>query len=143
MSDPTPLELVRAVYASHEQRDTPGLLELLAEDVVWETAESHPYAGEGPWRGHHEVVRNVVDPINNDWIDYVTEVDEIIDAGDRIIVTARYKGVYKKTGRKLDAQVCVIYTVKDGRIVRFQQFTDTAQFRAVIGVDDEGAATEP
>lgn len=136
MSDPTPLELVQAVYASHEVRDTPGLLDLLADDVVWDTAEHHPYAGDEPWRGHDEVVRNVVDPINLDWDDYVTDVEEILDAGDRIIVTARYRGTYRATGRALDAQVCVIYTIRDGRIVRFQQYTDTAQFRAVIGVDD-------
>jgi ketosteroid isomerase-like protein len=131
----TPLELVRGVYATHEQHDTPGLLELLDDGIVWETAENHPYAGDRPWRGHRESAEHVFDPINHDWDDYVTEVDEIIDAGDRIIVTARYKGTYRATGRPLDAQVCVIYTVRDGKIVRFQQFTDTAQFRAVIGVD--------
>jgi ketosteroid isomerase-like protein len=142
MSDPTPFEIVQAVYASHEVRDTPGLLELLADDVVWETAEHHPYAGDGPWRGHEDVVRNVVDPINHDWDDYVTEVEDILDAGDRIVVTARYRGTYKKTGRSLDAQVCVIYTIADGEIVRFQQFTDTAQFRFVIGVDEGRASSE-
>ncbi len=136
MTDTTPLDLVRAVYSTHEERDTPGLLELLADDVVWDTAEHHPYAGDGPWHGHEEVVRNVVDPINHDWVDYVTDVEEILDAGDKIVVTARYRGTYKPTGRRLDAQVCVIYTIEDGRIVRFQQFTDTAQFREVIGVDD-------
>lgn len=133
---PTPLQLIHGVYATHERRDTPGLLELLDDDIVWETAEGHPYAGARPWRGHGESVEHVFDPINHDWDGYVTQVDEIIDAGDRIIVTARYQGTYRATGRSLDAQVCAIYTVRDGKIVRFQQFTDTAQFRAVMEVDD-------
>jgi len=133
--DPTPLQVVRGVYASHEVRDTPGLMELLADDVVWETAEHHPYAGAQPWRGHAEVVAHIVDPVNNEWDDYVTDVEEMIGTGDRVVVTARYRGTYKATGRSIDAQVCAIYTVRDGKIVRFQQFTDTAQFRYAVGLD--------
>jgi ketosteroid isomerase-like protein len=130
------VELVRAVYASHEVRDTRGLLDLLADDVEWAQAEGHPYAGDGPWHGHDEVTNNVVTPINHDWAGFITRVDEIIDAGDRVVVTGHYTGTYKRTGRAIDAAVCVIYTLRDDKIVRFQQFCDTAQIRR----DGHGAA---
>lgn len=135
MAGPTPIEVIRTVYETHRERDTPGLLDLLADDVEWVTAEGHPYAGPGPWRGHQEVVEHVVDRVNFDWDGYETEVEQIIDGGDEIVVTARYRGTYKATGRSIDAPVCVIYTVRDGKIVRFRQYTDTAQFRAAMGVD--------
>jgi uncharacterized protein len=131
---PTPLEIVRAVYVSHEQRDTPGLVELLTDDVEWHQAEGHPYSGGRPWRGPAEVVEHVVNPINNDWDGYQTSVDEFIDAGDRIIVLGRYRGTYKATGGVVDAAVCTIYRVRAGRIWHWQQFTDTAQFRKAMGV---------
>jgi len=128
------VELVRAVYASHEVRDTPGLLELLAEDVEWAQAEGHPYAGDRPWRGHAEVTANVVVPINQEWDGFITIVDEIIDAGDRVVVTGHYTGTYIRTGRAIHAAVCVVYTLRDDKIVRFQQFCDTAQIRAAMGM---------
>jgi uncharacterized protein len=127
------VDIVRGVYASHEVRDTPALLDLLDDDIEWAQAEGHPYAGPGPWRGHDEVTRHVVTPINEEWDGFITHVDEIIDAGDRVIVTGHYTGTYKATGRSIDAAVCVIYTLRDGKIVRFHQFCDTAQIRAAMG----------
>jgi uncharacterized protein len=129
---PTAMEVVRAVYVSHRHRDTPGLVDLLTEDVEWHQAEGHPYYGGRPWRGPDEVVANVVDHINEDWDDYRTTVDEFIDAGDTIIVLGRYTGTYKATGGKVDAPVCTIYRVRDGKIWYWQQFTNTAAFRAAM-----------
>ncbi len=126
----TPIEVVRGVYDSHERRDTPGLIDLLHPDVEWFQAESHPYAGDGPWRGPAEVVENVANPINEDWEGFITHVEEFIDAGDRVIVIGRYTGTHRDTGVSIDAQVCAIYTVVDGLIVKWQQYTDTHQIRA-------------
>jgi uncharacterized protein len=131
------LDVVKAVYDSHERRDTPTLVELLHPEVEWFQAEGHPYAGDGPWRGPDEVVEQVANPINEDWDGFLTHVEEYIDAGDQVIVLGRYRGVYKATGRAVDAQVCTVYTVRDGLIVRWQQFTDTAQIRAAMGVQEE------
>lgn len=142
MGDPstrTPREVVAAVYASHEERDTPGLVDLLHPQVEWHQAEGHPYAGDGPWRGPDEVVARVATPINEDWDGYITHVDEYIEAGDRVIVLGRYRGRHKATGIAVDAQVCTIYTVREGLIVRWQQYTDTHQIRAAV----EGRVDEP
>lgn len=133
---PTPLEVVQAVYASHERRDTPGLVDLLDPEVEWFQAEGHPYAGEGPWRGPDEVVQHVANPINEDWDGFLTHVEEYIDAGEQVIVLGRYRGTYKVTGKAVDAQVCTVYTVRNGAIVRWQQFTDTAQIRDAMAREE-------
>lgn len=123
------MEVVEAVFVSHKSRDTPGLIDLLDDDVQWHTAEGHPYAGDGPWRGPQAVVEHVVNPVNGDWENYRTRVDELIDAGDKVIMIGRYTGIYKATGRALDVPVCTIYRVRDGLIWSFEQYTDTAGFR--------------
>jgi len=33
----------------------------------------------------------------------------------------------------MDAQVCHIWDVKDGKLTRFQQYVDTAKFQDVMG----------
>ena len=44
-----------------------------------------------------------------------------------MIVTGRYSGAYKATGRKIDAQFAHFWTLADGEVTRFQQYTDTLQ----------------
>jgi uncharacterized protein len=129
-----PIEVVQQVYASHENRDTPMLVDVLDPDVEWFTAQGHPYARTRPWRGVDEVVREVVEHVNDDWEGYATEVHEMVAFGDEVLVTGRYTGRFRATGRHLDAEVCTIYTVRASKIVRFRQYTDTAQFRAVMGL---------
>ena len=65
----------------------------------------------------------------------VTQVDgfmvtpsNVIDGGDAVAVEGRYTGTVKATGARLDAQFVHVYGMRDGKIVRFQQYTDTAQW---------------
>jgi hypothetical protein len=50
-----------------------------------------------------------------------------------VLVEARYTGTYKQTGKKLDAQVCHVWKIRDGKVMSFQQYTDTAQLQDVAG----------
>ena len=58
---------------------------------------------------------------------------ECHDAGSVVVVEARYTGTYKQTGKKLDAQVCHVWKIRDGKVTSFQQYVDTAQLQDVEG----------
>ena len=45
----------------------------------------------------------------------------------------RYKGVAQATGKELDAQVTHVWEIDAGKLVKFQQYTDTWQFAQVTG----------
>lgn len=49
-------------------------------------------------------------------------------------VEGRYRGRYRKTGKKFDAQFCHVWTMRGEVLTRFQQYTDTAQWQAAMGV---------
>lgn len=51
-----------------------------------------------------------------------------------VVVEARYTGTFKETGKELDAQVCHIWKIRDGKVASFQQYVDTAQLQDVEGV---------
>ena len=42
-------------------------------------------------------------------------------------------GTFKTTGKSMDAQVCHVWDVKDGKLTRFQQYVDMAKLRDVMG----------
>jgi ketosteroid isomerase-like protein len=49
----------------------------------------------------------------------------------RIAVLGRYTATNSVTGKALDAQFVHVWTVEDGKVTQFQQYTDTAQYTAV------------
>ena len=46
----------------------------------------------------------------------------------------RYRGTMKKTGTPIDAQFAHVWHVRDGKVIRFQQYTDTRQWAQAAGV---------
>jgi ketosteroid isomerase-like protein len=47
-------------------------------------------------------------------------------------------------GRSLDAQACHVWKLRDGKIVSFQQYADTAQLQDVMGTREAAQpATAP
>jgi ketosteroid isomerase-like protein len=59
-------------------------------------------------------------------------VHEYLDAGDTIVAIGEYHGTYKSTGKSMSAAFAHVYDLRDGRITRFRQFTDTAMLRAAM-----------
>jgi ketosteroid isomerase-like protein len=52
------------------------------------------------------------------WEDYRVEVQEIIDAGDNVVVVDHQMGRGKGSGAPLDQQTFWVYTLREGKIVR-------------------------
>jgi hypothetical protein len=50
-----------------------------------------------------------------------------------VVARGRYNGAYRKTGARIDAQFAHVWTLGDGKILRFQQYTDTAQVARAMG----------
>lgn len=47
------------------------------------------------------------------------------DGGETVVVLGRYSGTCKATGRAFRAPFAHVRTVRDGRAVRYVQYTDT------------------
>ena len=58
---------------------------------------------------------------------FTIRVDELLDAGDKVVMLGYYLGARKATGKKFQAQVAHIWTIAAGKAVKFQQYTDTYQ----------------
>ncbi len=61
--------------------------------------------------------------------DFAVTPEQFIASGDTVAVVARYTGTGKETGKDLDLPVAHVFDVRDGKVVQFRQFVDTAKFR--------------
>jgi hypothetical protein len=109
----------------------PAVVSAMDSKIEWNEAEGFPYSDQNPYVGPDAVVEGVLARLGTEWKGFSLAVEDLFGAGDRVVVTGRYRGQHKKTGRKLDAQFAHHWTVRDGKAVRFQQYTDTAQAQKV------------
>ncbi len=68
-----------------------------------------------------------------EWDGFQAVPEEFLDAGDTVVALGRYKATHKGTGVSMNAQFAHIWRVKNGKIVGFQQYTDTAQAARAVG----------
>ena len=125
------LDLIKSFYAAVSQGDVPTVLGALDPAIQWREADNFLYARDTPYVGPEEVLTNVFVPIATQWNMSVT-VDQFIDAGDTIVALGHYRGTYKANGAKVDAQLVHVLQIANGKIVRFQQYTDTYQFKQAV-----------
>jgi ketosteroid isomerase-like protein len=54
------------------------------------------------------------------------EPREFIAQGDKVVSLGHYRWRVKTTGREFSSDFAHVFTVRDGKIVSFQEYTDTA-----------------
>jgi len=102
--------------------------------IHWHEAEGNPYMPSGEaWVGPDAVLNNLFMKLANEWDGFTVHPQTFYDAGDVVVVEARYTGTYKATGKTINAQVCHVWTVKNGKVSKFQQYVDTAHLQDVMG----------
>jgi ketosteroid isomerase-like protein len=53
--------------------------------------------------------------------------EEFVDLGDSVVVTVRLRGRGRGSGVEIDALFYDVYTLRDGKIVRMDQFTERSE----------------
>ena len=122
---PSNYEIIRAHYAASDRGDLEGMLAPLAPDARWTEMAGFPYGGT--YIGPDEVRRGVFERIAADWDGYTAAITELVDGGDTIVGLGTYSGTHKASGRSFEARVAHVWRLRDGRVVAFEQFTDTAR----------------
>lgn len=111
-------------YAASARGDLPGMLACFAPDISWTEMAGFPYAGT--YVGPDEVRRNVFERLGAEWDNYDATPDELIDGGNGVIVAlGEYTGTYQKTGKAFQARFTHIWRLREGKVYRFEQMTDT------------------
>ena len=119
------------MYEAFAKGEIPTILAALDPKVEWWEAENFIYDDGNPYAGPEAVSQGVFMRIGTEWEGFAVAPKEVLDAGDTVIGHGYYSGTYKKNGKQARAQFAHFFTFRDGKIVKFQQYTDTAQFKSV------------
>jgi uncharacterized protein len=121
---------VKAGYDAFGRGDVPAVLGAMTEDIEWHEAEGLPYGGV--YHGPQAIAENVFGPLTTDVPDFALTPEEYIASGDTVVAVVRYTGTGKSTGKELDLHAVHVWDVRDGKLARHRQFTDTAKFLEVV-----------
>ena len=121
-------EFLGSLYDAFGKGDVATVVNAMDPAIRWQEAEGSPYADRNPYVGPQAVVEGVFGRLMADIDGFTLHPANFIDAGDAVVVEGRYRGKVKATGSPLDAQFAHVWQVRGGKIVRFQQYTDTRQW---------------
>lgn len=127
------VKTVRAMYDAFGRGDIATVLGNLDAAVEWWEAENFIYADKNPYVGPDNVLSGVFMRIANDWEGFSVSPEGVLDGGDTAVGYGHYSGTHKQTGKHVRAQFAHFFSFRDGKVVKFQQYTDTAQFRDAVG----------
>ena len=119
---------IQKLYNAFATGDVPTVLGGFSNDIVWNEAENFIYADGNPYTGPDAILSGVFMRLGSEWDGFnltglaFHAVDE-----DGVLVTGRYQGKFKATGKDLDAQFAHVWKLKGSLAVSFQQYTDTLQ----------------
>ena len=126
-------KVVRNVYAAFAEGDVQAVLGAFSPDIVWNEAEGSPYADKNPYKGANEIATGLFARLGSEWDHFDAVPSELLPSGaDKVIAIGRYNARNKATGKDMDIPFVHVWTLSDGKITAFQQYTDTATHAAVM-----------
>ena len=116
------VEIARRGYAAYNRDGPYAIIEYLDPEVEWGTPEQDPFM-TGTYRGH-KGVRRFLDEFFELFEEARIEPEEFLDAGDRVVVPFLFTARTRETGIELTERWAHIWTIKNGKAVRLDQYTD-------------------
>ena len=125
------IDIAQSGYVAFGRGDLDGLVSLLDANVEWKTPGTSDLPTAGTRRGHAQV-REFFGLLNELFdFEHFAPLSFIAD-GDRVVVLGEDRVKVKGTGKTLSEDWCHVFTIRDGKVVAFQEFMDTAALAAEL-----------
>ena len=122
------IAIVQNLYAAFGRGDIAAIIAGSNPDIDWQSVgRKTDYPAFGPRQGAAQVqefFRIVAE--NEDFSDFSPR--EFYAADDKVFVLGSYSLKMKKTGKPVACEWVHVFTFRDGKVTRWREHTDTAQF---------------
>jgi ketosteroid isomerase-like protein len=126
------VDFVKGVYAAFGAGDVPKVLGSMHPQIQWTQTAGYRLGG-GVHRSPQAVLENVFAKIPVGFESFSIDVERLIDAGNVVVMQGHYVAKSKATGKSERAAVAHVLEISDGKIVRFDQYVDSATINPVLG----------
>jgi uncharacterized protein len=120
--------LIQSLYAAFGRGDIATIIAGVAPDIEWRlngSRSDHPLLGT--WKGAQGVQAFFADLARmQDFSEFAPR--EFFTDGEKVFVLGHYVATMRKNGRKAQSDWMHIFTVRNGKVAAFLEFTDTAEF---------------
>jgi ketosteroid isomerase-like protein len=127
------LAIVKEIYANFAKGDVGAVLGAFAPDIAWREADGFLFADGNPYIGPAAVASGVFQRCVTMVNSFAAVPANFIDGGETIVAEGRYTGAWAASGKPLNAQFAHVWTLRGGKVVKFQQYTDTRQWAVLAG----------
>lgn len=122
----TNVELVKKAYSDFTTGNVEAVLAVWDPEIEWHECKGMPFVkGDGIYKGHEAIVTNVLTQLPVFFDGFNIEVTEIFGADDKVVMVGYYRGTNKATGNPFEANAVHVWTVKDGKMIRYFHAVDT------------------
>ena len=122
------LQVVQSMYVALAGGDIPAFFGAFDPGIVWNEADNFPYADGNPYVGPEKVATGIFGRLMSEWDGFSATPQQFVAQGDTVVAIGRYRATSKATAIPIDAQFVHVWTVRNGKVTAFQQYTDTLQF---------------
>jgi len=126
---------VRRVTEAFAAGDLDTVFEWVAPDIEWDFSNAETWFEEPVYRGYDGIME-FFGKWTGEWFDYRFEFEEIIDAGDKVVVVVRDEGRSKGAGIKLERRHAEVWTLLNARVVRIEPFDHKHQALEALGLSE-------
>jgi ketosteroid isomerase-like protein len=128
------VQAARGLYDAFNRGDLDAFEQGLSRDLLWNEAENSLNAAGNPYRSFAAVRDGVFTPTARDFDPFRVDLERLIDGGECVIGTGRYRGKSTATGKELSAQFChVMHFDQNQKLDEVQEYADTLQEAEVTG----------
>jgi ketosteroid isomerase-like protein len=127
------LRIIQRMYEAFMRRDVVALLDDMAEDVEWNIVGPAEVPFTGAVRGRGEVAR-VLQKSFATVRDQQPEVRQVVAEGDQVKVHGHERGVHQPTGSAYETSWVHVFTLSDGKVVKFHEEFEAAPILEAMGV---------
>ena len=141
MSNEKNKELVQRGYALFKTGDIAGILDLCADDIVWSGMESEYVPYSGTYTGKQGVAQFFSKLNQSVEFEQFEPTTFIVDI-DRVAVAGASKSTVRSTGVPVENRWVHVFSIRDGKIVRFEQYDDSAAIVAAFTAPEKDEVHE-
>ena len=123
------VEIVRRGFEASVRGDLDEVLASLDPDVVYKPAQ------EAAVRGRN-AVRASLERWEAEWDEVQMTSEEIIDAGDHVVQAILFWGRGRGSGIEVEGRFFQVYTLRDGKAVRWEEFSDRSEALEAAGLSE-------